>query len=91
MREPVSSLDIMQILSDELMLVRAGVLPESERDYYRVRPEKWRHEIASCRLQERVMLAAGIDPAEGWEMTAAEIVRAGIRRGIRTAVEMHRS
>jgi hypothetical protein len=71
--------DEMTILSNELMLVRAGVLPEDERDYYRSRPEKWRREIAVCSRLERQMLLAGVDPAEGWEMTMRELIEAGLK------------
>ena len=82
--------DMLRLLDDERMLVAAGVLPEDERAYYRSRPEKWKGEIAMCRMWERLMLANGADPSEAWDMTAGEIVRAGIRREIRSVVERER-
>ena len=65
----------------ELMLVRAGALPESERAYYRGKPYKWQKEAELAERLEQAMIDAGVDPSRGWEMTGQEIMDQLVRYG----------
>jgi hypothetical protein len=62
------------------LLTRAGVLPETERDYYATKPWKWDAERSTCLLLEHVMELWGVDPRIGWEMELGDIVRLGQAR-----------
>ena len=67
-----------EVARTECMLVRAGVLREDDAGpgmYFRSRPEKWDKERDFCLTLEVSMHDAGIDPAEGWDMTLGEIAR----------------
>ncbi len=61
---------------DEAMLLQAGVLEPEDVDDFRAHPNRWRHEIASCRKLEDAMRRAGVDPAEGWTKTLRDLIKA---------------
>ena len=59
----------------EFMLVRAKVLPETEREYYRGgKAHKWVKEAEYAERMEQLMMDAGVAPEEGWEMTASDLI-----------------
>ena len=58
------------------MLARASVLPASEAAYYRSKPWKWSTEREWGDRMEALMRRAGVDPREGWDMTAGDLLRA---------------
>lgn len=64
----------IEVIRVEALLVRAGVLPDDERAYYRGKPYKWSHERESCDRLEAVMRECGVDPTEGWDMSCSEVV-----------------
>jgi hypothetical protein len=63
-----------EVFRVEWMLVRANVLPEVERSYFRSRPEKWQKEAEFADKQEALMTEAGVDPTRGWRLTAIELM-----------------
>jgi len=66
-----------EVRSVEFMLVRAKVLPESERAYFRAgKAHKWRKEADFADRMEQIMMDAGIDPCDGWAMTPIDMARA---------------
>jgi hypothetical protein len=65
----------VEIQRVEFMLVRAKVLPEAERAYYRGgKARKWIKEAEYADRMEQLMMDAGVAPEEGWELTACELV-----------------
>lgn len=68
----------------EALLVRAGVLPESERAYFRGKAWKWDKEAVFADKMEQLMFEAAVNPAEGWGMSAAEIALRVIPRATPT-------
>ncbi len=65
----------VEVTRVEYMLVRAGVLPESERAYYRGnKAHKWAKEADFAERMEQLMMETGVDPKDGWEMTATDLM-----------------
>jgi hypothetical protein len=67
-----------EVARTECMLVRAGVLREDDAGpgaFFRLHPQRWDKERDFCLVLEVSMHDAGIDPAEGWDMTLGEIAR----------------
>jgi hypothetical protein len=62
----------------ETMLVRAGAMPESERDYFRGKPYKWDKEARYAEKMEALMVEAGVDPEDedGWSLSASKLLEA---------------
>lgn len=71
--------DIRQILRDEAVLIRAGVLARADSEDYRAHPNRWRHEIGTCRKLEDAMQRANVDPVVGWTMSVRELVAASVK------------
>jgi hypothetical protein len=65
--------DEAEVLRTERLLLRAQVLRREDAAYFRSKPWKWSRERAYCLPLERAMAVAGVDPAEGWEMTLCEL------------------
>jgi len=62
------------VLEAESTLVRAGVLPEGERAYFRGgKAHKWDAEYQICSRLEHVMRRCGVLPEDGWQMTLREL------------------
>lgn len=66
----------VEVTHVEGMLTRAGVLSESERQYFREKPWKWSSERRIAGRLESVFAECGIPAHEAWEMTGAQMLRA---------------
>jgi hypothetical protein len=76
--------DPAEVQRVEFMLVRAKVLPEDERDYFRGnKAHKWRKEAEYAERMEQLMMEAGVSPEDGWEMSASDIIDRLVNRGKR--------
>jgi len=67
--------DEAEVLRTLNLLIRAGVLPAEEADYYTGKPWKWDAERTIALTLEGAMARAGVPPHIGWESECRDLIK----------------